>query len=307
MNHKVFADSVPLPREPCTDHCYCTVGVPFDATSSFRKGSLHGPEALRLASYNFESYLPEVGIDLLDLLIFDAGDVDEAGSTGDLMETIRTGFDELFRVLGFGTTFPVVMGGEHSLTPMVLRRLIERIDEPAPSTGVLYLDAHMDMRDSYLGNPLSHACAARRVSDLIGTSSIIPVGIRSLSREESDLVTPLVSEGSFRYYGMREVRDRGAASLGEHLLNEFRALGCRRIYLSIDMDVFDPSIAPGVGNPEPGGLLYREALNIIRPLADHLCGMDLVETNPVYDQGITALLGARILREIMGYHAKATR
>jgi agmatinase len=305
MNHKLFADSTFLSAGHTGDPTYLIIGVPFDSTSSFRKGSMHGPDALRQASYNFESYLPDLDIDLQDLSIVDAGDVDEAGSTEDLQAILSMELDELLGSLKFPQVFPIILGGEHSLTPMVLGSMLPRFPETDGKIGVLYLDAHLDMRESYLGNPMSHACAARRVSDKVGLDNIIPVGIRSMSREESDFITPHLQDHSFQYYGVNDVRDEGAKELGDAILNEFLQNGCDRIYLSIDMDVFDPSIAPGVGNPEPGGLGYQDVLSLIKPMAKYLCGMDLVETNPVYDQGITALLGAKVIREIIGMHFHA--
>lgn len=263
---------------------------------------MHGPDALRQASYNFESYLPSLEIDLQDIPIFDAGDVEEAGTADDLRSIMKLELEHFFSEVEFSSCFPIFLGGEHSLTPMVLDFINPKAQELDSAIGVVYLDAHMDLRNEYLGNHFSHACAARRAGEIVGFDRLASFGVRSWSREEAEFLRSLEESNSFSFYDPNTINNHGPYESGENALAHLRDNGCNKIYLSIDMDVFDPSIAPGVGNPEPGGLGYTDVLDIIEPMASFLCGMDLVETNPVYDQGITAQLGAKVIRDIIGMH-----
>lgn len=358
MLQKVFADSIPLSRETIREAAYFILGIPFDGTSSFRKGSRYGPSAIRESSYNFESYLPNSGVDIVDLPLFDTGDIRAPDSINDLRSLLTMELETIFGKNSITNKFPIYLGGEHSLTPMVLEYFSTRLKEEMveekiveemekeeeieekekemveeemeneivggkkeeleekegeleeemvgerkeKKIGVIYLDAHMDMRAEYLDVPFSHACAARRSMDILGPKNIIPIGIRSFSRKEHDFLEPLIEEGTFQYHSARDVLERGASTVGREAVERLLSSGCSHIYLSIDMDVFDPSIAPAVGNPEPGGLSYYDVLDIVQCAAPYLCGMDIVEISPEYDQGITALLGAKIIMETIGYH-----
>ncbi|MCK4613902.1 MAG: agmatinase [Thermoplasmata archaeon] len=300
MIQKAFADSLPLSEKRDGGFAYLIAGIPFDGTSSFRSGSRKGPDAVREASYNFESYLPELGVDLADLQLFDAGDMEEAGTVEEMrailgmeLETLHSRYPDIF---------PIFLGGEHSLTPGVLEFLSERTEKLGERLGIVYLDAHMDMRNEYLGIEFSHSCAARRSADIVGVENIIPIGVRSYSKDEADYLAPLMDKGKFRYYTTRDVREKGGDAVGKEVTDRLLSSGCTKLYLSIDMDAFDPSEAPGVGNPEAGGLSYFEVMDIVTAVAPYLCGMDLVEVNPLYDKGITALLGAKVVREIIGLH-----
>ncbi len=374
MLQKVFADSIPLFGEATREAAYVIAGIPFDGTSSFRPGSRYGPSAIRESSSNFESYLHNSGIHLLDVTIVDAGDLEEVGSIEDLRSLLAMELETIFGKRTIASIFPIFLGGEHSLTPMVLeyfsnrmkKRIADKLveeemveeemekkmvegemaeevmdnkmveeemaeevmenkmvegemvegemveekeenEKAEEKIGVIYLDAHMDMRAEYLGIPFSHACAARRTIDVLGSQNIIPIGVRSFSREEHEFLQPLIEEGTFHYFSSRDVLEKGASTVGKEAVDRLLESGCNRIYLSVDMDVFDPSIAPAVGNPEPGGLSYYDFLDIVQCAAPYLCGMDLVEISPEYDQGITALLGAKIIMETIGYHFKYHR
>jgi len=306
MFHKVFADSFPLERKGDDDSAYFIMGVPFDGTSTFRKGSRNGPRALREASYNFESYLSGLKVDLQDLSIFDAGDLDETHTVDDLQVIMDMELEALFSKHDFTTVLQIFLGGEHSLTPIILDFIVTRAEQFDVKIGVIYLDAHLDMRDEYHNLKYSHACSARRISEIVGPGNIIPMGVRSWSREEAEFIETLVSQDNFTFYQNLDVFDLGASNAGEMAVEKLTSNGCNRIYLSIDMDVLDPSEAPGVGNPEPDGLSYSEVLDIVAPAAKYLCGMDLVEMNPNYDMGITALVGARLIRQIIGMHYTTT-
>jgi len=308
MQHRTFADSEYLPVKN-NQPCYIIAGVPFDGTSSYRSGSRFAPSSIRDSSYNFEAYLPDTGVDLTDIPLFDAGDVVEAGSVEDMLSLLKIEIEDIF--FRFPSALLIFLGGEHSITPGIVKGIAEHADNSgvkSPASkgtekiGVLYLDAHLDMREDYLGIRDSHACAARRTAEIVGFENIILAGIRSFSAQEAEFLEPMIERDEFRFYSARAVKKKGAAEVGKEAVERLFSSGCTDLYLSIDMDVFDPSEAPAVGNPEPGGLNYYEVMDIIRAAAPYLRGMDLVEVSPDYDRGITALLAAKVIRETIGLH-----
>jgi agmatinase len=245
------------------------VGAPYDATTSFRPGTRFGPQAIRNASYNFENYdcflkkrIPHAR---------DLGDVTTTVSYDELA-------DELSSVLRTERGFPIVAGGEHSITPIVVRTLKKRQKD----LSVVIVDAHMDFRDSYMGSRNSHACASRRVSEIVGIDRMMILGVRSFSDEEE--------RSGIEYYSSFETHER---------LREIcdRVRDMKNVYLSIDMDGFDPAYAPGIGNPEPYGLRPEEVREIIESAS--LVGCDVVELCPPYDNGNTACLAAKMIEEVM--------
>jgi agmatinase len=184
-----------------------------------------------------------------------------------------------------GGKIPVTLGGEHSLAPACVGAFPQDI-------GVIGIDAHLDFRDEYLGDKYSHACSARRIADHVGVQNVVYVGVRSYSREEREDLQRLGLE----FVGADEVRRDGIAMALERAVN---AIGRERLYLTIDMDGIDPAYAPAVGNPEPFGLTPWDVKAVIDQLGDRLVGMDVNEVAPQYDQGETAVLAARLVREAL--------
>ncbi|HOT07672.1 MAG: agmatinase [Methanosaeta sp. PtaB.Bin039] len=260
---------------------FLILGMPYDATGSFRTGCREGPSALRKASYNFEPYDCRHRVDLSTLRVADAGDLELGSDPSAAWQSIEDAF-------GFlpSSPLPVVMGGEHSITPPIVGSLAG-IGE----IGVLVLDAHLDLRDEYGGSSLSHACASRRMLEqpIRGYSTI---GIRSGSEEEFEWAM----ENGIDYHTAEEVEERGIASVLEDALS---CIAADRIYLSIDMDVLDPAYAPAVGNPEPFGLDPRQVRHVVEQVAGRAAGLDVVEIAPAYDGGQTAALGARLIRDFL--------
>src|SRR5712691_702941 len=235
-------------------------GVPYDKTSTFRSGSRLGPSALRDISANLELYSIRTGVDL---------------------EKVRAVFTEL-RSRG---KMPIMAGGEHSIT----KPAVESI---SGSVGVVNFDAHLDMRDEFLGEKLSHATFMRRVSEHIGPDHIMEVGVRAFSKPELDFCrksnVKIITPPELRSHGLAKT----AASIGGFLSRFSQA------YVTVDIDVLDPAYAPGVGNPEPDGLTTDELLTLIQSsMVRNLLGFDLVEVSPPLDTGQTAAIGAKVIFE----------
>lgn len=283
-----FADA----NAPFKGAGYVLLGVPFDATSSFRPGAKFAPNAIREASWNFETFNLEHRVDLSDIEIHDSGNLEDFARVEDMLKEVHTAVDGILE----NGSFPIVLGGEHSITPGILAALRERQD-----FGVIVLDAHMDFRDEYLNVRQSHACATRRSSDIVGPEAIVPIGVRSVSRDEVEDIEKNFKD-RFHYIDSFEVRRIG---MGPAVKRALKWMGKKHIYLSLDTDALDPAYAPGTGTPEPFGLTTWDLREAVQMLAHRLVGFDIVEIAPNYDNGNTAALGARIVREVIAAVHKA--
>lgn len=260
---------------------FCIFGVPFDGTTAFRAGAAEGPAAIREGSWNFETLLYDRRIDLDEVPYADLGDVEAPD-----VRTMAKNVEAQTREIVDAGKVPVVLGGEHSLTPHV----VKAYDEPPD---VVILDAHLDYRDAYEDEPLSHACVTRRLKDHLGIDHLVMAGIRSSDRASLEQA----EEDGLAFIDASQVREHG---LQLWLAEAVENLPGDGVYLSIDIDVLDPAYAPGVGTPEPFGLSPEEIVTTIRDLAPGLVGLDLVEVSPPNDQGNTAVLAARLVREALG-------
>ncbi len=256
------------------------LGVPLDDTSSFRPGSRFGPAAVRLLSRNLEEYSLYCGKTLLELPFYDAGDLVLA--PGNTEKARQLTAEAVSAIVGAGKK-PFLLGGEHTVTLAAVQGCLEHF----PSLDVLYLDAHADLRPSYLDNTLSHAAVAYHLQRLPGVT-LYQAGVRSAAREElagmeKGRFFPFVLEGA-----LREI---------------IPMLGEKPLYISLDIDVVDPAFAPGVSAPEPGGITSGEllqAFRLLEPLGGQVVAFDLVEICPPHDHAaVTALLGAKVLREAL--------
>ena len=261
---------------------FVIVGVPFDRTTSFRPGARFGPDSIRMHSWNFESYDLETAVDLSDVAIHDLGNTEEFGSAGDMVRSLR---EEMRPIYAAGKV-PIVLGGDHACSPPS----VEAYPESAPSLGVIYLDAHMDFRASYLGEPRSHACSSRRILEKVGARNIVVLGVRSVSREEIDDNKGI----GMSYVTAHEITHDGIAAAVQ---KAFNMLKTERIYISLDIDAIDPAYASGTGTPEPFGLTPRDVKYVIDQAAPRLAGLDIMEVSPHYDNGNTSVLAARLARE----------
>jgi agmatinase len=261
------------------DARFVIFGVPFDATCSFRSGTRHGPNKIREASYNFETYMFELDKDITDLSICDIGNTDEFGNA----ETMTKGVHEFAKDIVDRGKFPVMMGGEHSITPPVVRCF--------ENVGVISLDAHLDFRNSYLNERNSHACSTRRISEIVGIQNVVPIGVRSMSLEEKEDADKL----GLKFISSFDVVE--GTGIGNAVKSALDNIGGERIYLTVDIDVIDPSYAPAVGTPEPFGLTPLDVKKVIDLVGERLVGFDLVEVSPPWDHGNTAALAARLIME----------
>ena len=268
---------------------YSIVGAPFDSTSSYRSGQRFAPAAIREASINIEGngYAIDGFID--DVPLRDEGDI--VVSHGNVHETLTRIAKVITEILEDNAT-PVVIGGEHTVTLGVLRGIAASGRKPC----IISLDAHFDLRDDYLGERYSHACWLRRALEEMGVRAVV-VGVRAFDKEElvyaenSGLVTYIPS-WVIKSLGLRAALLRIKSALSP----------CSKVYLTIDMDFLDPAYAPGVGNPEPGGLDIQEGLQLASELAKSfsIIGVDVVEVTPNYDpSGITSIAAAKIMQQVL--------
>ncbi len=254
------------------------VGLPFDGTASFRPGSRFGPNAIREASWGIETYSPRVKRDLHDLKMADLGNLElPFGNPVPALKKIR----HVIRPLTEGKKFPVVLGGEH----LVSLPVVQELHRTFPGLGVIYLDAHADLRDEYMGETHSHATVARRILDVVGEGNLFQAGVRSGTREE------------FEIRGVERIRLPGEETLASYE----PVLSQRPLYVTCDLDVFDPSSLPGASAPEPGGLTFDQMIAFMMQLSRfQVVGFDVVELTPDYDPSrVSAITASILVREMI--------
>jgi len=260
---------------------FVIVGVPFDRTTSYRSGTRMGPTAIREASLNFEMENYEHGTSLNDINLHDAGDLFEEGTVDEMVTAIE---EEAKRIVD-GGKFPIFIGGEHSITPPIVKAF-------GPVSAVT-IDAHLDFRDEYQGLRNSHACAHKRIEDVVGKGNVFAFGIRSIGGEERS--------DEALYADAFEIHEKGCEKVFESMLKKLKR---KPVYLSLDIDGIDPAYAPGTGTPEPFGLTPWDVRGIINRLGERLVGFDVVEVSPPYDNGNTSILAARMIREVIAVKTK---
>ena len=267
---------------------YVILGVSFEKTVSHRKGTAEAPRSIREESYNFETFHYRHDIDIGDIGIYDMGAL-EADDFPELETKLRMSIAEIMQ----HGAFPVVLGGEHSITPFVVKEIKRDLDRKSePELKVVSVDAHIDFRNEYLGERNSHACSTRRISEIVGINNVLTVGVRSFEKEEYYEA----KESGLKWIDSFYARRKGIEQvLGE--IHEF--VGDSPTYLTVDMDGIDPAFAPGVGTPEPFGLSSWDVSGIIEMLADRIIGMDVVEISPPFDNGNTSALACRLIGEMM--------
>ncbi len=271
---------------------YVIFGVPFDGTSSYRSGSRWAPDAMRKASANFETYNAYFDVDYEDLQIHDAGNLEHYSSVEQTLEELALAVEPIVA----DGKLPIMLGGEHSLTLPCVKACARYADE---DIGFVVLDAHFDLREEYGGIKYSHACVSRHVLNEV-TDKYVTIGVRSGPKEE----WVFAKDNDIRYYTPDEVREKGIKKVLSEIMDY---LGSSKIYLSLDMDALDPAYAPGLGTPEPFGLSDIEVREVIHTLAPRAVGFDIVEIAPEYDNGQSALLGTKLLREFIAAHAASER
>ena len=258
-------------------------GAPFDSTTSFRPGARFGSAAMRHESFGLETYSPYQDKDLLDYNVFDSGDLELSfGSSEKALEDIEARTQE---ILDDGK-LPILIGGEHLVTLGAVRAAAKKY----PNMHIIHFDAHADLRDDYLGAKLSHACVIRRSYDILGDGRIHQFCIRSGDREEFEFAKKHTAMNKFNFIGLDE--------LVEDLKNSASPIP---VYFTIDLDCLDPSIFPGTGTPEAGGVSFMELLEAIKKVSKlNIIGADVNELAPMLDQsGASTAVACKVLRELM--------
>jgi agmatinase len=254
------------------------VGIPYDGTTSFRPGTRFGPEAIRAASWGLETYSPMQNTDLSNVRYYDAGELEfPLGNRDAILSIIRENTRDVLKAdkrwLG--------LGGEHLVTFPVIEAYVEKY----PDLAILHFDAHADLRDDYLGEKLSHATVLRRCVELVGAERLVQIGIRSGPQEEFEWM-----------------RKNGTLLNGfEDVQRGLERLKGRPVFLTIDLDVLDPSIMSGTGTPEPGGMSFSTFVDwLMRFKGLNFVGADVVELSPHYDpSGVSTVVAAKVVREVM--------
>ena len=266
------------------DQCRVSLlGVPYDGTCCFRPGARFGPSAVREDSYGIETYCPQLNLDLEDINFADIGSLDvPLGDAKLTLDYIRDATNILLKK----NLKPLIIGGEHSITSGIIRSIITNY----PDLIMLQLDAHADLRDEWLGSKLSHACTMKRCLEILPSKKIFQIGIRSGTKSEF-----LEMNNSKRL--IQHTLGENAKSL-EEALKSFKG---RPIYLTFDLDWFDPSVMPGTGTPEPGGYFWGDFAAMINVIKSHnLIGADVVELSPKLDNtGISSILAAKVIRSLI--------
>ncbi len=258
-------------------------GAPFDGTTSFRPGTRFGPSAMRNESIGLESFSPYQDKDLEDAPVCDSGDLDLP--FGDAEVALKLIEEETQQILNDGK-LPIMLGGEHLVSLGAFRAVAAKY----PDVVVIHFDAHCDLREDYIGAKLSHACVLRRIHDIVGDGRIYQFGIRSGTKEEFEFAKTHTKMERFKADNFDEVL--ALLSLTSKPVP---------VYLTVDLDVLDPSVFPGTGTPEAGGLTFEELRSRLMLLKDtHLVGMDFVELSPPYDaSGCSTAVALKILREVL--------
>tara|TARA_Y100001968_G_scaffold330632_1_gene383028 strand:- start:1274 stop:2110 length:837 start_codon:yes stop_codon:yes gene_type:complete len=266
------------------DNCKVSLlGVPYDGTSCFRPGSRFGPSTVREDSHGIETYCPQLNLDLEDINFADLGSLDvPIGDTKLIVKHVRDATNFILK----HNLKPLIIGGEHSITIGIIESIVNQY----PELIIIQLDAHADLREEWLGNKFSHACTMKRCLDILPSKNIFQIGIRSGTKSE--------------FIEMKNTKRFIPHNLGSHANHLEKALESfmgKPIYLTFDLDWFDPSIMPGTGTPEPGGYFWNDFAEIIEVLKSHnLIGADVVELSPKLDNsGISSILAAKVIRSLI--------
>lgn len=256
-------------------------GAPFDSTTSFRPGTRFAPHTIRSESFGLETYSPLLDRDLEDISVFDSGDLELCiGSSEKALAQIS----ERTATILADNKLPLMIGGEHLVTLGAFREVIKKY----PDVHIIHFDAHTDLRDEYLGVGLSHACVIRRCHDLTGDGRIHQFGIRSGERSEFRWA----AEGhtnlhKFNFNGLAET---------------VKQIGRKPVYFTIDLDVLDPSVFPGTGTPEAGGVTFMQLFDAMRVVCGNcnIVAADVNELCPTYDQsGVSTAVACKVVRELL--------
>ena len=254
-------------------------GAPFDSTTSFRPGTRFASKVMRSESFGIETYSPYQDGDLEDFAVFDSGDLElPFGNTQRVLDQIEEHTAEILK----DGKIPCTIGGEHLVTLGAMRAVVKQY----PDVHIIHFDAHADLREDYLEERFSHATVLHRVWDLVGDGKIFQFGIRSGDRSEFVWAKDHVFTNKFNFYGLKEIVSQ---------------LQGKPVYFTLDLDVLDPSVFPGTGTPEAGGVSFQELLEAMIQVSHlNIVGFDVNELSPVYDQsGSSTAMACKVLRELL--------
>lgn len=250
------------------------LGLPFDGTVSYRPGSRFAPEQIRLASWGLEEYSPNFDKHLEDVNFHDAGDLEfPLGNTYKSLEVIEQNVEDIYKdgkkVFG--------IGGEHLVTLPEIKAVSKFYKDLA----IVHFDAHTDLREEYLGEEMSHSAVIRHASKIVAPENIKQIGIRSGMKEEFEFM-----------------KKHGTLV---HKFEELDVLKSKKIFVTVDLDVLDPSVMPGTGTPESGGMQFKELIDWFKYLKNFdIIGADVVELAPDYDaSGVSTAVAAKVIRELL--------
>jgi len=255
------------------------LGCPYDGSASFRPGARFGPSAIRRASGGIETFSPYFQRDLSQCSFHDLGDLElPLGEKKISLGLIRNGVGKIVSE----KKFPILLGGDHLITLPIVEEMLTVY----PRLHLVQIDAHTDLREDYLGEPLSHSTVMRKVVDHLGEDRLFQIGIHSGTEEEFKLAGKMKSIVSL---------EPGCLS------SMMKRLKNHPVYITFDLDVIDPSLMPGVGTPEPGGLTFPEFIFLMKKLQGlHVVGFDIVELTPDYDPTqVSSVTASVILREMI--------
>lgn len=265
--------------KPFKDARAVLFGAPFDGTTSFKPGTRFAPNVMREESWAIESYSPYQDKDLQDLKLFDAGDLElPFGNAARSLQMIETFVDEV----AHENKIPIMIGGEHLVSLAPIKALSKRYAD----LHILHFDAHTDLREDYLEEKLSHASVLKRAWEVVGDGKIFQFCIRSGLKEEFEWAKSHTHLEKFGYKTLKE---------------SIAKIKHKPVYITIDLDVLDPSVMPGTGTPEPGGISFHQLLKIIEEFRalENVVGFDIVELSPKYDiSGISTAAACKTLREM---------
>lgn len=255
------------------------IGAPFDSTTSYRPGTRFASSVIRKESFGLEIYSPYQDKELDTLSVCDAGDLDlPFGNASRALDVIEEASEE---ILSAGK-LPFLIGGEHLVTLGIFRAVFKKY----PEVHIVHFDAHTDLRDDYMGEKLSHATVIRRCHDLIGDKKIYQFGIRSGEKAE------------FEFAKHHLIQEKFTAHTIDSAVTD---LAGKPVYLTVDLDVLDPSQLPGTGTPEAGGLTFETLRSALMKVANlNIVGVDVNELNPMLDPtGASIALACKLIRELL--------
>ena len=255
------------------------LGVPFDATSSFRGGSRFAPDSIRIFSDVLETYSPYFDFDISNIKFFDYGNI---WATISNFEVLNSKLSEIIDNFLDTNKKIIAIGGEHLVSLPIVKSYFKKYKNLV----YIQLDAHADLRDRYFNEKFSHATVVRRITDFLPNKSIYQFGIRSGLKEEFNF-----AKNNTKFFPF-------SLDLDNDTVNELKG---KDIYLSIDLDVLDPSIFPGTGTPEPGGITFNDLMLFFKKIYGlNIVGADVVELSPHYDiNGVSSIVAAKVIRELL--------